>query len=385
MIFLDNASTTPCREDSAEIIKNELVNNYFNPSAKYMNALTEENKLNQARETLKNIVGATDEFNVVFTGSATEANNLVLSSSLSRHKENIISIGEHSSVMAKSKFYLDNGVKISYAPLNSVGEVDKEKFMELMTKDTEFVSIMLVSNETGAINDIKWISEYAKSVNPKVLIHMDAVQGLCKIKINLKNLKVDYMTVSSHKVHGPKGVGALIYRKNVKLNPEILGGGQEMGKRSGTENVPGILGFINSCVKLNEKIDENRAKVHEWKKGLISEIKRQSEESDLRLIMNGDEESASPYILSMGFLGVKGEVLLHALERKNILIGTGSACNSKHSGNVTLSAMGRSLAEIECNIRLSFSIDTTIEDEKEIARTIVDCAKKLKTTSKIKR
>lgn len=382
MIFLDNASTTKCLESSAEIIKNELINDFFNPSAKYNQALTQTRKLETAREEILKVLGGLGSYSVAFTGSATEANNLVLSSSINKHKANLIGTGEHSSVIEKSKFYLNKGIKVVYVPLNDVGEIDKDKFKELMTSEVGFVSIMLVSNETGAINDVQWITKFAKSVNPKVLVHVDAVQGFCKIKINLKSLDVDYLTISSHKIEGPKGVGALVYKKQAKLEPEILGGGQENGKRSGTENVPSILGFVNSIKELSNDIDKNFESVKAFKLKLVEDLAKFSANVGLDFVVNGDPENSSPYILSIGFVGTKGEVLLHSLEREGILVGTGSACNSKHSGNRTLEAMGKTKAEVESNIRLSFSRDTVTEDPTEIAKTIVSLAQRHNNTTK---
>jgi len=376
MIYLDNASTTKCNEKSAEIIKEALVNNYFNPSSKYALSLNMAKKLDECRLELLKLVGANDSYGVVFTGSATEANNLVLSSSFNKHKKNLISAGEHASIYETAKFFKSQGVNILEAPLNKMGEVDLLEFKRIMTPDTAFVTIMLVSNETGAINNIKELVQLAKKINPRVLFHVDAVQGFCKIKINMLEWGVDYLTLSSHKVEGPKGVGCLIYKKQAKLEPEILGGGQENGKRSGTENLPSILGFVNSAKELSKIRDENFKKVKEFKQELVSEMSKLAEILNIKFIVNGDINSASPYILSCGFIGTKGEILLHALESQGILVGTGSACNSKHSGNRILTAMGKSNQEIECNIRLSFSRETVSEDVKQLAKVIVDSAKK---------
>lgn len=377
MIYLDNASTTRCSEKSAQIVKDAMLEDFFNPSAKYTQALNATKKLSEARvRILKSLKARADEFNVVFTGSATEANNLVLTSSMSKHKENIVSVGEHASVYETAKTMRMNGYPVLEAPLNEFGEVDENAFLELLTPTTAFVSIMLVSNETGAINKIKRLSEIARKINPRILIHTDAVQAYGKIKINLSTLGVDYLTISSHKVEGPKGVGALVYRKKAKLNPQILGGGQEEGKRSGTENLPSILGFVNSVENLIENLEDNYNKVKDFKLKLIESIKTYSINEGLEFSINGNPMESSPYILSCGFKGTKGEVLLHALEAEGILVGTGSACNSRHSGNRILFAMGRDTGIIEGNIRLSFAPETIKFNFDEIAKTIVRLAKK---------
>lgn len=377
MIYLDNASTTPCLESSAEILKQALLESYYNPSAKYKPAVESNKQLDASRTEILRLVGANpSEYAVVFTGSATEANNLVLNSSFNKHRENIISVGEHSSVYETAKSLANNGYRLVEVGLNSAGELDIDDFKSRMNKDVAFVSVMIVSNETGAINDLKTITKIAKTINPQCLVHADAVQAFCKIKINLSELGVDYLTISAHKIHGPKGVGALIYNKKCKLNPHILGGGQEMGKRSGTENLPAILALVNSAKIMHSQLAENFDLVKTFKLNLLACIKKYAAENSLELVVNGDPESSSPYILSIGFIGTKGEVLLHSLESEGVLVGTGSACNSKHSGNRTLSGMGRKNREVETNIRLSFSPESVSVDPESLAKLIVLLAKK---------
>ena len=378
MIYLDNASTTKCFESSAEIVKDALVVDYFNPSARYAQSLNSARKLNECRAAILDMVGASSNHGVVFTGSATEANNLVLYSSLSRHKHNIISIGEHASIFEPCKMHKQNGINIDELPLNGDGEVDMTEFSKLVTPQTEFVSVMLVSNETGAINNIEAIAKLAKKANPRCLVHVDAVQGFCKVNINMEMWGIDYLTISSHKVHGPKGVGALVYNKKAKLNPMILGGGQENNKRSGTENLPAILGFVNSAKILSSNVSKNYQLTKAKKIALYNEIMSQAKESNITILLNGNNETSSPYILSLSFTGLRGEVLLHSLEKEGIMVGTGSACSSSESDNRILRAMGRNKQEVEGNIRISLSAEELSFDEKEVATKIVSSAKRLK-------
>ena len=383
MIYLDNASTTKCKESSAEIIRNALVEDYFNPSAKYVEAFNEFKKLEEMRAELLSLVNASPaNYSVVFTGSATEANNLVLNSSMNKHNLNLISAGEHASIYETAKNLKQNGYDILLVKLTADGEIDLADLKAKLTQKVAFVSIMLVSNETGAINDIEKITKLVKTANPKALVHVDAVQGFCKVKINVAKWGIDYLTLSSHKVEGPKGVGALVYKKTAKLVPHILGGGQENGKRSGTENLPSILGFINSAKELIADIDSNYKTVKDFKLNLIKSIKTHAKEASVEYLINGNPETGSPYVLSISFLGVKAEVLLHTLEKLGILVGTGSACNSHHSGNRVLSEMGRTQSEIEGNIRLSFLAETTTQiTPDDLAKIIVTEASKLKNTS----
>ena len=383
MIYLDNASTTKCKESSAEIIKNALVEDYFNPSAKYVEAFNEFKKLEDMRAELLSLVNASPaNYSVVFTGSATEANNLVLNSSMNKHNLNLISAGEHASIYETAKNLKQNGYDILLVKLTADGEIDLADLKAKLTSRVAFVSIMLVSNETGAINDIEKITKLVKTANPKALVHVDAVQGFCKVKINVAKWGIDYLTLSSHKVEGPKGVGALVYKKTAKLVPHILGGGQENGKRSGTENLPSILGFINSAKELIQDIDSNYKTVKDFKLNLIKSIESYAKQAEVEYLINGNPETGSPYVLSISFLGVKAEVLLHTLEKLGILVGTGSACNSHHSGNRVLSEMGRTQSEIEGNIRLSFLAETTTQTTPDdLAKIIVTEASKLKNTS----
>ena len=376
MYFLDNASTTRCFESSAEIIKNALLNDYFNPSAKYGYALEEQKKLNECRKVILNSVGAIN-FDCIFTGSATESNNLVMNSLISKHYVSLISGGEHSSVYEPAHRDLDNA-KIEFLKLNQFGAVDIEDFKQKMTPNVGFVSVMYVSNETGAVNNIEQIVSIAKGVNPKVLIHVDAVQGYCKLPINLETWGIDYLTISSHKVNGPKGLGALLSRKKSKLSPQILGGGQENGLRSGTENLPSVLGFANSVKIHQETMQDDYKMVYEFKCNLYNSLTNKAKEYNVEMELNGSLENSSPYILSLSFVGVKAEVLLHSLEQFDILVGTGSACNSHHSGNRVLENMNKTKAEVEGNIRFSFSCESVNLDYEYVAEKVILCAKNIK-------
>ncbi len=377
MFFLDNASTTRCDEESAEIVKKALIDDYFNPSAKYAPAVKLSTTLNECRKKILDTLFAIN-FDVIFTSSATEANNLVLNSACNKSYKSLISLGEHSSIFETIKQFKNKGYDIGELKLNKDGVVDFNTFKEEMTPVVGFVSIILVSNETGAINDVKKLIAYAKSVNPNVLFHIDAVQGYCKIYINLEELGADYITISSHKIHGPKGVGALITKKKTKISPQILGGGQENGNRSGTENLPAILGFVNSAEKKSRQVKESFDKILEFKHLFFNQLSKKAEQNNIKLVLNGSFENSSPYILSLSFPGVKAEILLHSLEVFDIFVGTGSACNSKHKGNRVLSGMGKTDLEVEGNIRISFSEESLNYDIEYITDKIIECVTKIK-------
>ena len=377
MFFLDNASTTRCDEESAEIVKNALIDDYFNPSAKYFPAVHLSSKLNECRKEILDTLFAIN-YDVIFTASATEANNLVLNSACSKAYKSIVSLGEHSSIYETTKLLRNKGFEIEELKLNRDGTVDVDNFREIIQPNVGFVSVMLVSNETGAINDCKKLVAYAKSVNPKILFHIDAVQGYCKLPINLEDIGADYMTISSHKIHGPKGVGALIAKKKSKLTPQIIGGGQENGIRSGTENLPAIVGFVNSAKKQTKDIVARFERVLTYKKTFYELLIKKAKAENIEVTLNGSMETSSPYILSISFPHTKAEILLHSLESYDILVGTGSACNSKHKGNRVLSEMGKNDLEVEGNIRISFSEESLSYDAEYITDKIIECVTKIK-------
>ena len=377
MYFLDNASSTRCSKQSAEIVKNALINDFYNPSAKYKPAVDIYSKLNECRDAIKETLGAIN-YDVIFTSGATEANNLAFNSACGKSYKTLISVGEHSSVYETAKQLKQKGFDIEEVGLNENGEIDFKNFKEVMTNKVGFVSLMLVSNETGAINNIAQLVEFAKSINPNVLFHVDAVQGYCKLPINLEAIGADYMTISSHKIHGPKGVGALIVKKRTKIVQQIIGGGQENGNRSGTENYPAVLGFVNSAREMAENLRERFEQIKTLKFNFYSKLKEKAENNKLELVLNGDMENSSPYILSFSFPGVKAEILLHSLAEHEIYVGTGSACNSKHKSNRTLSAMGKSDATVEGNIRVSFGEECLAYDLEYITDKFIECVNNIK-------
>ena len=237
-----------------------------------------------------------------------------------------------------------------------------------MTSDVGFVSVMHVSNETGAINDIEYIADYCKSINPKVLIHSDGVQAVGKIKVNLSETGVDMYTMSAHKIHGMKGVGALFVKHGVNIKPIIFGGGQEMGLRSGTENVLGIYSLCEAVKISCSNINENYNYVQKLKDRFVELI----DSSGLKFVMNSSGDN-SPYIVSISFVGVRAETLLNMLSDRGIYVGNGSACSSKNSGNRILENMGLDRARIEGNIRISFSKYNKLEEIDLFVSAIKEC------------
>lgn len=351
MINLDNASTTKPFIEVSNAIFSALNEDYLNMGAKYKQAKLIEKKVDLIRERFIGLLGAI-EGELVFTPSATAANNLFFKSINPKSKGKIlVGGGEHSSVYECAKNLSVLGAAVEFIPLDATGKIDIEAFKNMLSTDTIFVSVIHVSNETGAINDIKEITRFAKKANPKCIVHSDGVQAFGKIKVNLKELGVDFYTISAHKINGPKGIGALYCKTTKSLKPLILGGGQEKGFVSGTENFPYISGFYTAAkLKLNN-FESDYDKVSKDKKCLVDCLNRRA----VNFKVNGDAATSSPYIINIAFNNVRGEVMLHALAESDILVATGSACSSKKRGNRTLEAMGLNPSEVDGALRFSFS------------------------------
>ena len=359
MKYFDNAATTKISKESLEeyIKASEF---FHNPSSLYGESSKSKAIIENARTNILKKLKGKDKSTLIFTGSATESNNAVLNAHITRKdKKYIFSAGEHSSVYVTAKKYQEQGYNVVFIPLNNNGSINTNELMNELDNSVALVSIIYVSNETGAINDIKTITEQIKEFNKNIIVHTDAVQALGKINLNLKELKVDYLTISAHKINGPKGIGALYIAEPNKFKPFVIGGGQEMGLRSGTENIPGISAFNKAIEELSNK------NYKEHKKAIMENL-----QGDYVLVSDDD---CVDNIISICFKGVRGETILHMLEAKGYLVGTGSACNSKAGHNRVLSSIV-SKDYIEGAIRISFGDDITIEDcvnlSKELSKAV---------------
>jgi len=350
MIFLDNSATTQIRKEVAEFVAKYSVENFFNPSSIYIPAIKVKADLDSARERLKVLLGGSRSDRIIFTGSATEANNLVLNGLARKNERILVSMGEHPSIYEVAKNLSNLGYRVDYVGLSTDGKLDIEEFREKMGQDVGLVSCIHVNNETGAINDIAKIAQIAKSIAPNCKVHSDGVQAFGKIRLDLANTEVDAYTMSSHKIHGPKGVASLYIKNGINIKPHILGGGQESGIRSGTENPAGILGFVMAGEIMYSNFDNNRQHIdnlwHYFVNGLSN--------SGIGYHINSPMDCLSN-VLSVSFYGVRGEVLLHCLEKYDIYVSTGSACSSKSVGNRILQSMRQDNETMLGNVRFSFS------------------------------
>lgn len=371
MIFLDNASTTRlCSEAKSEIEKSHDL--FYNPSAVYGKSLEIRKMLDEAKQNICRALGVSYNNNLIITGSATEANNLAILGSIKKTDSQLVfGAGEHPSVYNCALELKARGFNVVFAPLAKTGEVDLEILSKILEKPTAFVSIMTVSNETGAINNIQKISKLVRKTNPNAIFHSDGVQAFGKISTNVLNMDVDLFSISAHKIGGPKGIGALYVKNIKKLKPIIFGGGQEFGLRSGTENTMFTLAFgaIAKCLKVKENFEKTNE---------IRNYVRNFFENKDGVEINSPKD-ASPYVLSLSFCGVRGETLVHILEGDDVIVGTGSACSSKKGAlNRTLEEMGKTKEENEGAVRISFSKETTLDEVKQACNIIYDSYLKLK-------
>ena len=361
-VFFDNASTTKIMPEIVDELSQFNSEYYFNPSALYNNVYKTHDSskptLEKMRKSLLACLGG-ENGKIIFTGSATEASNLALFGSVKKNTRKIlVSMGEHPSVYNSALELKARGYDVVFVNLDKTGKVDINDFERKMTSDVDLVSIMHVSNETGAINDILSLVEIAKSVNPKVIFHCDGVQAFGKIEVNVDDLGVDMYTISAHKIYGSKGIGALYLKNTVSLKPIIFGGGQESGLRSGTENMLGIYTLYRASQIVTSNLEVNYKKIANLKKLFLDKLGQ----TNLKYTIHSFEDN-SPYIVSLSFVGCRAETLLNMLgDYDNIFVGNGSACSAKKSGNRVLESMGVQKSEIEGNLRISFGIYNTPEE-----------------------
>ena len=371
MIYFDNAATTRVTPEAAQTVFKYLAEKYYNPSAMYHEALDVKNDLENARSVILNQIGG--EGKLYFTSGGTESDNLAFfGTKKKRNSRVIISAVEHAAVYQSAMSLKQAGFDVCVAPVDGSGKIDIEAFSELLNADTSFVSVIHVSNETGAVNDIGELARLTKRVAPRALFHSDGVQAGGKIKIDLKSIPVDLYSLSAHKIGAPKGTGALYAAKGVHLNPIIVGGGQEDGVRSSTENTAGIMAFATAFSAAALHIDESAENL----RALSAYLRKRLGAFDDVMVIS--PEDGSPYILSFASASVRGEVIEHALEREGVLVGTGSACSSNKSTRRIPEALNLQGKYASGMVRLSFSRFSSTEEAEEFADKFEKVYKELK-------
>jgi cysteine desulfurase len=367
--YFDNSATTAAYPEVADLVVKLMREDYGNPSSLHMKGVEAGRYVDEARDILSRELKAKPK-EIIFTSGGTESNNMALIGGALAAKRAgnkiVTSMVEHASVSSTLSFLEDLGFEVVKIKTDREGVVDIESLVEAVDDNTILVSIMYVNNEVGSVMPVEEIGRRIKEKNPQVVFHVDAIQAFGKYRIYPGRMGIDLMSISSHKFHGPKGVGALYAKERVKLKPIIYGGGQQSGMRSGTENVPGMAGMALAAKMVYANLDENVKHMNNLKERLV---RRMTEIEGVHY-----NKGEAPHIVSLTFDGVRSEVLLHALEEREIYVSSGSACSSnKHSESATLKTIGLDKKALDSTLRFSFSEDNT-EEQIDYA---VDCVKEI--------
>lgn len=365
-VYLDNSATTKVFPQVAELMTKVMCEDYGNPSSMHRKGVEGERYIRYARETLARLLKVSEK-EILFTSGGTESDNTAIigcAMANNRRGRHLVTTKiEHPAVLQTMHYLETQGFRVTYLPVDKSGRVRLEDLQNAITPETILVSMMLVNNEIGSIQPIEEAGALIKRMNPNILFHVDAVQGFGKIKIYPKRMNIDLMSVSSHKIHGPKGVGFLYVGERVKIMPITYGGGQQKNLRSGTENVPGIAGMTMAAEMAYENFEEDVNRLYELKEYFIQGITKLEGIQINGLTEDGNLRRTAPHVVSVSVAGVRSEVLLHALEDKGIYISAGSACASnKPQTSETLKAIGLQREYWDSTIRFSFSVFTTREE-----------------------
>ena len=361
-VYLDNSATTKVFSEVANMVQKVMLEDYGNPSSMHNKGLQAENYIKEAKDIIsKNLKCQPKE--ILFTSGGTESDNLALIGTAMANKRSgnhiITTSIEHPAIIETCEHLKDLGFEITYLPVDNNGRIRLEDLEKAIKKETILVSVMHTNNEIGALEPIEEAGSLIKKINPSIVFHVDAVQGYGKFRIMPKKMNIDLLSVSGHKIHGPKGIGFLYINEKIKIHPIIFGGGQQKGMRSGTENVPAIAGMGKAVELIYKDLDKHIDELYELKDFFIKSL------SEIEgLTINGlTGRDSAPHVVSVSVDGIRAEVLLHALEDKGIYVSSGSACASnKPAISSTLKAIGVKKELLDSTIRFSFSVFTTKEE-----------------------
>ncbi len=361
-VYLDNSATTKVFSEVANMVQKVMLEDYGNPSSMHNKGLQAENYIKEAKDIIsKNLKCQPKE--ILFTSGGTESDNLALIGTAMANKRSgnhiITTSIEHPAIIETCEHLKDLGFEITYLPVDNNGRIRLEDLEKAIKKETILVSVMHTNNEIGALEPIEEAGALIKMINPSIVFHVDAVQGYGKFRIMPKKMNIDLLSVSGHKIHGPKGIGFLYINEKIKIHPIIFGGGQQKGMRSGTENVPAIAGMGKAVELIYKDLDKHIDELYELKDFFIKSL------SEIEgLTINGlTGRDSAPHVVSVSVDGIRAEVLLHALEDKGIYVSSGSACASnKPAISSTLKAIGVKKELLDSTIRFSFSVFTTKEE-----------------------
>lgn len=371
-VYLDNSATTRCFDEVAQLTHKILCEHYGNPSSMHHKGVEAEQYVRDARETLAKILKVSEK-EILFTSGGTESDNIALiGTAMANHRRGrhlITTRIEHPAVLQPMAYLQNQGFEVTYLPVDKEGRIRLQDLERAIRQDTILVSIMHTNNEIGSIQPIAEAGALIKRCNPQTLFHVDAVQGFGKFRIYPKKMQIDMLSVSAHKIHGPKGIGFLYVREGAKVNPIMYGGGQQKGMRSGTENVAGIAGMAMAAEMVYRDLDRDMEKMYGLRDMLISGASRIE-----GIKVNGcPGREGAAHIVSLSVPGVRSEVLLHALEERGIYVSAGSACAAhKPQPSATLKAIGVEKELLESTIRFSLSVFTTKEEIEYTVQALCD-------------
>ncbi len=361
-IYLDNSATTKCYREVSELMHKIMCEDYGNPSSMHIKGMQAESYVREAKEIIARNLKV-NEKEILFTSGGTESDNIALIGSCMANyragRHLITTKIEHPAILQTMKYLEEQGFEVTYLPVDENGRIRLEDLERAIRKDTILVSIMHTNNEIGSLQPVEEAGSLIKKKNPSIIFHVDAVQGFGKFRIWPKRMNIDLLSVSGHKIHGPKGTGFLYINEKIKIKPIIFGGGQQKGMRSGTENVPGIAGLARAVELIYADLDREVDTLYRLKERFIEGI---GKIPDVKINGLTGKDSA-PHIVSVSIRGIRSEVMLHALEDKGIYVSAGSACASnKPQTSATLKAIGVEKDLLDSTIRFSFSVFTTAEE-----------------------
>lgn len=378
-VYLDNSATTKCYEEVRELVGKVMCEDYGNPSSMHKKGVDAEKYVRESKEIFAKLLKV-QEKEIFFTSGGTESDNLaIIGCARANHragKHLITTTIEHPAVLNTMRYLEEEeGFRITYLPVDKDGRVKLDALQKALCEETILVSVMYVNNEVGSVQPIEEAAKMIKQYNPKILFHVDAVQGFGKYRIHPKKLGVDLLSISGHKIHGPKGTGILYVNEKVKIKPIVFGGEQQKNVRSGTENVPGIAGIGLAAKEIYTGLEEKIAHMRGLKDYFIEGVKT----IEKTVVHGRTDELSAPHIISVGFAGIRSEVLLHTLEDKGIYVSSGSACASNHPAiSGVLKGIGAGTEYLDATIRFSLSEFTTKEEIDYTLQILYNCVPMLR-------
>jgi cysteine desulfurase len=372
-IYLDNSATTKPYKEVVQAMTNCMIDYYGNPSSIHSRGEKAKNYLKECRKVIADTLKAHEE-EIIFTSGGSESNNFLLKGFLKAGDHLITSCIEHSSILNSCGELEENGVEVTYLKVDGSGKVSTRELKENIKVNTQLVSIMHVNNEIGVIQDIEAIGTLIKEVNPNILFHVDAVQSYGKLLIDVDKFKVDLLSISAHKLHGPRGIGIAYIRKGHNPKALINGGGQEFNFRSGTENLPAVAGFAEAAKIMNSNLEKNYIWVTKLRDYFVCKL-----DSIEGIKINSCIENSIPYILNISATGIRSGKILFYLDARQIYVSKSSACSArKLKDSHVLKALGLKQEDIMGSLRISFSEENTLEEVVLLVQYIEECLQELK-------